>query len=172
MTGVGLVAQSVGRSTNYTLTTDLSSEAPSDFQNTVGNFTLAYNFFGLPLQQVSLNGGFTTAYVTGSNGFHPGDNVISNLRVQSASAYASALKSVPTQGLQQWLRSESAQSQFAGGVSIWPDQSGTGHDATQTVPANQPIRGTSGWKCLSNKPSISAATSSSTLTCRSMAGTR
>ncbi len=49
------------------------------------------------------------------------------------------MKSVPTQGLQQWLRSESAQSQFLGGVSIWPDESGSGHDATQTVQANQPF---------------------------------
>jgi hypothetical protein len=40
--------------------------------------------------------------------------------------------------LQQWLRSESAPSQFAGSVSVWPDESGNGHDATQTVQANQP----------------------------------
>jgi hypothetical protein len=139
VTGVGLVAQSQGRSTNYTLTTDANTETPPTFQNTVGNFTFVYNFFGLPLQQVSLETGFSTAYVTGSNGNTSGANVISNLRVQSASAYASALKSVPTQGLRQWLRSESAPSPFAGGVSIWPDQSGTGHDATQTVQANQPF---------------------------------
>jgi hypothetical protein len=140
VTGVGLIAQSPGRSTNYTLQTGApSSSVPTVFQNTVGNFTLAPNFFALPLQQVSLGAGFTTAYVIAANENDFGDDSISNLRVQSASAYASSLKSVPTQGLQQWLRSESAPSQFAGGASIWPDESGSGHDATQTVQANQPF---------------------------------
>jgi hypothetical protein len=138
--GVGLVAQNAARGTNFSLQTDLSTEPGPVFQNAVSNFTEAPNFFGLPLQQVNLNGDFSTAYVLASSGNNYfGANAISNLRVQSASAYASALKSVPTQGLQQWLRSESAVSQFAGGVSIWPDQSGTGHDATQTVQANQPF---------------------------------
>jgi hypothetical protein len=139
VTGVGLIAQSVGRSTNYTLTTDANTETPPNFQNTVGNFTDVPNIYALPLQQVSLGAGFSTAYVTGSNGNASGANVISNLRVQSASAYASSLKSVPTQGLQQWLRSESAPLPFAGGASIWPDESGNGHDATQTVQANKPF---------------------------------
>jgi Concanavalin A-like lectin/glucanases superfamily len=141
VTGVGLVAQSAGRGTNFSLQSDDSTETEHAFQNTVGNSTEPPNFFAIPLQQVGLNSGFTTTYVITTNGPNGGfgNNGISNLRVQSASAYASALKSVPTQGLQQWLRSESAQSQFAGGVSIWPDQSGTGHDATQTVPANQPF---------------------------------
>lgn len=137
VTGVGLVALAVARGATFSLQTDDSSGTPHVFQNAVSNFTLGPNFFGIPLQQVSLNGGFTAAYVIGANG--PGASSISNVRVQSASAYASALKSVPTQGLQQWLRSESAQSQFVGGVSIWPDESGSGHDATQTVPANQPF---------------------------------
>jgi Concanavalin A-like lectin/glucanases superfamily len=138
VTGVGLVTQSPNRETNFSLQTDDSPG--TGFQNTVINSTIGYNFFGLPLQQVSLEGGFSTAVVITSNaiGFG-GYNTISNLRVQSASAYVSALKSVPTQGLQQWLRSESAPSQYAGGVSIWPDESGNGHDATQTVPANQPF---------------------------------
>jgi hypothetical protein len=139
VTGLGLVAQSAGRETNFSLQTDNSTETPHSFQNTVGNFTEAPYFFALPLQQVSLGAGFSTAFVTTTNGTGFAANAISNLRVQSASAYASALKSVPTQGLQQWLRSESAPSQFSGGVSIWPDQSGTGHDATQTVQANQPF---------------------------------
>jgi Concanavalin A-like lectin/glucanases superfamily len=140
VTGVGLVAQSADRGTNFSLQTDGSPDTPHEFQNTVSNSTSAYNFFGLPLQQVSLQTGFSTAVVTTSNGIgFEGANTIYDVRVQSASAYASSLKSVPAQGLQQWLRSESAQSQYAGGVSIWPDQSGTGHDATQTVQANQPI---------------------------------
>jgi hypothetical protein len=138
VTGVGLVAQSAGRGTNFSLQTDVSTDMPHEFQNTVGNDTQPPYHFGLPLQQVSLSAGFSTAYVTTTNGFEFGGSSISNVRVQSASAYASALKSVPTQGLQQWLRSESAPSQFVGGVSIWPDQSGSGHDATQTVPGNQP----------------------------------
>ena len=45
VTGVGLVAQSVGRSTNYTLTTDADTETPPSFQNTVGNFTNVPNFY-------------------------------------------------------------------------------------------------------------------------------
>jgi hypothetical protein len=140
VTGVGLIAQAPGRSTNYTLQTDPPGTSyPPAFQNTAGNFTLAPNFFALPLQQVSLGAGFSTAYVIAANENDFGEDSISNLRVQSASAYASSLKSVPTQGLQQWLRSESAPSQFAGTVSIWPDESGAGHDATQTVQANQPF---------------------------------
>ena len=133
VTGVGLVAQSAGRETNFSLQTDVSEAAPHNFQNTVGNYTESPNFFGLPLQQVSLGAGFSTAYVTNSSE----GGSISNLRVQSASAYASALKSVPTQGLQQWLRSESANGFCC--FSIWPDESGSGHDATQTVPGNQPV---------------------------------
>jgi len=139
VTGVGLVAQSPGRSTSYTLQTDPPGTSyPPVFQNTVSNFTLAPNFFALPLEQVSLRAGFSTAYVIAANENDFGEDSISNLRVQSANAYASSLESVPTQGLQQWLRSESAPSQFAGSVSTWPDESGNGHDATQTVTANQP----------------------------------
>ena len=135
--GVGLVAQSESRGTNFSLQTDVPNAVPSTFQNAIVTFSLGPNFYALPLQQVS-SGGFSTAFVTGELASFS-HNAISNLRVQSASAYASALKSVPTQGLQQWLRSDSARSQFVGGVSIWPDQSGNGHDATQTVPANQPF---------------------------------
>jgi Concanavalin A-like lectin/glucanases superfamily len=65
-----------------------------------------------------------------------GNPQISNLRVQIAdSTHAST---VPRQGLQQWLMSDAATDSFSGSASIWPDQSGNGHDATQPNPANQP----------------------------------
>jgi hypothetical protein len=141
VTGVGMDAEFAGRGTNYTLQAGLPGSAgPPLFQNGVNNYTLAPNFFSTPLQAVSLGAGFSSAFVIGPNGSGGAfsNPFFSNLRVQSTSAYASSLSSVPTQGLQQWLRSESAVSQFAGGVSIWPDQSGNGHHATQTVQANQP----------------------------------
>jgi hypothetical protein len=141
VTGVGIDAEFAGRGTGYTLQEGLpGSTAPPVFQSGVNSYTVAPNFFSTPLQAVSLGGSFSTASVFGPSGSGGSFTTpfFSNLRVQSTSAYASSLNSVPTQGLQQWLRSESAPSQFAGNASIWPDESGNGHDATQTVQANQP----------------------------------
>ncbi len=54
VTGVGLVALALARGATFSLQTDDSSGTPHVFQNAVSNFTLGPNFFGLPLQQVSL----------------------------------------------------------------------------------------------------------------------
>jgi hypothetical protein len=62
----------------------------------------------------------------------------SNLRIQSLTAAGSGANLFPKDGLQQWLRSESAGTQSLGGASIWPDATINHYDATQTVPANQP----------------------------------
>jgi hypothetical protein len=51
---------------------------------------------------------------------------------------ATGASSVPKQGLQQWLMSDSANDPQAGSASSWPDQSGNGHDASQPAAANQP----------------------------------
>jgi hypothetical protein len=140
VTGVGIVAEYAGRGSSYTLQADPSGgPAPPVFQTSVNSFTLAENFFSVSLQQVSLGAGFSTASVITTNGDGGFSTpFFSNLRVQSAGASASYMNLVPTQGLQQWLRSESAPSQFAGNVASWPDESGNARDATQTVPANQP----------------------------------
>lgn len=134
--GVGLVADSVGRSSTYTLETDAPSSIPVNFQNTADTFTLAPKFFSMPLQEVDLEAGFRTASVSFEGDSSFGFPSLANLRVQSAAASYTSM--VPTEGLQQWLRSESAGSPFAGTASSWPDQSGNGHDATQTVETNQP----------------------------------
>ncbi len=134
--GIGLVVNSIGRGANFTLQTDAPSAAPANFQNTANNFTEAVNFFEMPLQAVDLKVGFKAAYVLITQGTF-GRSSLSNLRVQS-STVAADTSMVSKDGLQLWLRSESAPSPFAGTVASWPDQSGNGNDATQTVEANQP----------------------------------
>jgi hypothetical protein len=138
VTGLGLVADSVGRGSDFTLQTDAPGQVPPSFQNTADNFSIVPYFYSIPLQQVNLlnpQGGFTTAYVLFAGGDF-GLPSISNPRVQSAAA--SFTNMVPKEGLQQWLTSESVQSPFTGNATSWPDQSGNGHDTTQTIPANQP----------------------------------
>jgi hypothetical protein len=134
--GVGLIANSVGRQSDFTLQTDAPGIAPPNFANSAATLTIAPKFYSIPLQQVDLEAGFQTAYVlyAGSSDF--GTPSIANLRVQASGA--SYVNKVPTQGLQQWLISESVQSPFEGGAVSWPDQSGNHHNATQAVAANQP----------------------------------
>lgn len=134
--GVGLIANSVGRQSDFTLQTDAPSVAPPNFANSADTLTIAPKFYSIPLQQVDLEVGFQTAFVLYGGSADFGTPSISNLRVQgSAAAYAGM---VPKQGLQQWLISESVQSPFVGDASSWPDQSGNHHDATQTAAVNQP----------------------------------
>ncbi len=142
VTGVGIVANNVGRGSSYTLETDAPGNLPANFQTSANNFTLSPNFFSIPLEEVDLDGGFSTASVTtGGSTIGFGTPSLSDLRVQSSGAAASYTSMVPKEGLQQWLSGESAGGiPFAGGASVWPDQSGNGHDATQTVAANQPGR--------------------------------
>lgn len=66
----------------------------------------------------------------------------SNLRVQSVSAPDPA-GSVPTDGLQMWLRSDKG---IDSAPDIWKDQSGNGHDATSS-PGHQPIFSADGRTC-------------------------
>jgi hypothetical protein len=135
--GFGLVANSVGRQSDFTLQTDAPGSAPPNFSNSGDTLTVAPKYYSIPLQQVDLQGGFTTAYVlfTGSTDF--GTPSVANLRVQSVGA--SNTTAVPKNGLQQWLVSESVQSPFAGDAASWPDQSGNHHPAKQTAALNQPI---------------------------------
>ncbi len=59
----------------------------------------------------------------------------SNVRVQSTSAPDPA-SSIPTEGLQQWLRSDKGTNYnffSQSGTRIWQDQSGNGHDATPSL---------------------------------------
>ncbi len=135
--GVGLIGQTSGREESYTLQIGApatSDSAPPNFQNNATNFTEALQIFSTPLQAVDLANGFTTASLLFTPNFY-GAPVISNLRVQSMAVASSPL--VPTQGLQQWLRSESVTSPFAGTATVWPDQSGNGHDATAPTTPGQ-----------------------------------
>jgi hypothetical protein len=136
--GLGLIADSVGRGSDFTLQTDAPGQVPPSFQNTADIFSIAPYYYSIPLQQVNFlnpQGGFTTAYVLFAGG-NFGLPSLSNPRVQSAAASFTTM--VPKEGLQQWLISGSVQSPFLGNASSWPDQSGNGHDATQTIQANQP----------------------------------
>jgi hypothetical protein len=134
--GVGLMANSVGRQSDFTLQTDAPGIAPPNFANSADTLTIAPKFYSIPLQQVDLQAGFQTAYLLYAGSADFGTPSIANLRVQASGA--SYTSKVPRQGLQQWLISESVQSPFVGAASAWPDQSGNNHDATQTDAANQP----------------------------------
>jgi hypothetical protein len=134
--GFGLVA-SAGGSRGDTFSLYAGAAVPYEFQNTADNETISPQFLSIPLVQVDLQNGFTIASVSGGGG--EGSTNLANFRVQSSGAAASDLKLVPTNGLQQWLQSE-AGSPYAGNASSWPDSSGNGHDATQTVALNQPGR--------------------------------
>jgi Concanavalin A-like lectin/glucanases superfamily len=135
--GVGVVGYTQGRSSGFSISTGPPSNVPANFVNTISTFNLApYNFYAAPLQQVNMfgPGGFQTAYVLAEyTGY--GLPSIANVRVQSASASDAGL--VPKEGLQQWLSSDAIASPFSS-FGSWPDQSGNGHDATQTASANQP----------------------------------
>jgi Concanavalin A-like lectin/glucanases superfamily len=129
--GVSLLASSMGRGQSFTLGDPLKDQqAPGLFGNTVESYVLAPTSFSTPLQQVELPNGFTATSVSGGPvGAYDSPAIagISNLRVQSSAANAAA--TVPMQGLEQWLRSEAVEAQLAGSATVWPDQSGNGHDA-------------------------------------------
>jgi hypothetical protein len=134
--GVGLIANSVGRQSDFTLQTDAPGIAPPNFANGADTLTVAPKFYSIPLQQVDVQAGFQTAYLLYAGGADFGTPSIANVRVQATGASFSS--NVPTQGLQQWLISGSVQSPFLGDAVSWPDQSGNNHNAVQTVAANQP----------------------------------
>ena len=126
--GVGLDMETIGRFTyNYTLQVGTTpSVGPVTFATTANGNTLE---FQQPqeqsLQIVGLNTAFPTAAVLFSGVEFFNGITLSNIRVRSASA-PDPSKAVPTNGLQQWLRADTANT--LGGT--WKDQSGNGHDAT------------------------------------------
>jgi hypothetical protein len=67
----------------------------------------------------------------------------SNVRIQSGLAPDPA-SSIPTNGVQLWLRSDKGNS--SAGFGIWQDQSGNGHDATSTS-GHHPIFSADGQTC-------------------------
>jgi hypothetical protein len=138
--GVGLQASIGSRGESFSLeTNDVAPNAPPTSVTTAGVQTVGYFHDSDVLQavQTSFAGGNTlSSALLKSTGGGSGSAQVSNLRVQMGDSTAST--TVPRQGLQQWLMSESANDPFAGSASLWPDQSGNGHDATQTVTANQP----------------------------------
>ncbi|HTZ60917.1 MAG TPA: LamG-like jellyroll fold domain-containing protein [Acidobacteriaceae bacterium] len=137
LSGIGTIA---GRAADFTVSSSPTTQtnlAPANYTNGASTDTLAPHYFSNPSQEVALQGTFTLATVSVTGGDF-GDPSFGNLRVQSTAAAAVSEQAVPTAGLEMWLKSESATSQFAGGAASWPDQSGQGNDATQTNPANQP----------------------------------
>jgi Concanavalin A-like lectin/glucanases superfamily len=138
--GVSVLVSSEARGQNYTLgDAPNNTGVPASFGSSITTFTDGYSYFSTPLQEVGPVAGFTTTSIFGGpiSDFSQAANVagISNLRVQSLAANPAT--TVPTQGLQQWLRSESAGSQFQGFATEWPDQSGKGHDATAPTTPGQ-----------------------------------
>ena len=135
--GIGLRAKLAARGSNFSLQINDGPSSPDGFTNTVTNNVLGYFTDTTSLEAVQVNSSDPPALSTAILVGDPRTQV-SNLRIQSASYSGSNM--VPKQGLQQWLMSESASDDFAGTASSWPDQSGNGHDATQTVTANQPFQ--------------------------------
>jgi hypothetical protein len=131
----------------YSLHEGDGSELFPAFATTASGYTFD---IGAPrnqsLQMVARAGIFQKAYVQFS-----GDPLelftsvtFSNLRVQSTSAPDPA-SSIPTEGLQLWLRADRATLSSPG---LWLDQSGNGHDATSS-PGHQPILSADGRTCQS-----------------------
>jgi Concanavalin A-like lectin/glucanases superfamily len=138
--GVGLQASIFARGESFTLETNsLSPPVPPSSVNTAGSQTLALFHDGNYLQAVQTyygGGNYLSAGTLKTTGGGYGSPQVSNLRVQTSDATGAS--SIPKQGLQQWLMSDSANDPQAGSASLWPDQSGNGHDASQPTAANQP----------------------------------
>jgi hypothetical protein len=146
--GLSLEGNAGSRGASFSLVTnEATGKGTSDglapnFQNAVDVETLGYYHFNTQLQAV---GNLSEALV-----YFPyagyGSPFITNLRVQSQSSSNTAL--VPRDGLEQWLMSDPAYDPFAGSAASWPDQSGKGHNATQTSFANEPLQtASSGQNC-------------------------
>jgi hypothetical protein len=132
--GVGLDMATTGRET-YTYTLQVGATpavGPVTFATTASGYTLYLNSpQAQSLQIVGLQTLFPSAAVL-FNGNEYQAITLSNIRVRSASA-PDPLKAVPTKGLQQWLRADTA-NLFGG---LWKDQSGNGHDANPGTVAPQ-----------------------------------
>jgi hypothetical protein len=131
--GAGVDMETTGRFTyNYTLQVGTTpAQGPVTFATTASGYTLdLLEPQAQSLQMVGLDSLFSTAAVLFSGGEYYSGIALSNVRVRSASA-PDLSKAVPTNGLQQWLRADTA-NHFGG---TWKDQSGNGHDANPgTVP--------------------------------------
>jgi Concanavalin A-like lectin/glucanases superfamily len=146
--GLSLIGTVGGRGSYFSLATNEASgegagnEPGPNFQSSVTNDVEPYYHFSTSLEAV---GSMSEAIVySGPGGY--GAPYIANVRVQSQVSPATTM--VPREGLEQWLMSDSALDSFAGSASSWPDQSGKGHDATQTSDANQPLQtGSDGKNC-------------------------
>jgi hypothetical protein len=149
--GVGLeIGNLVGRfEYKYALLVgDGSANNVLPFENSAQGYTLdLLTPRSENLQLVGLDTTFTTVTVAFSG--DPGEGlqspIISNIRVQSSSAADSA-QSIPTDGLQQWLRIGDAGSVLFSDSLVWKDQSGNGHNATAT-PGHQPTLVAQGRSC-------------------------
>ena len=133
--GLGVDMATIGRFTyNYTLQVGPTpTQGPVIFAASANGYTL--DLFGpqsQSLQVVGVGTQFPMAAVL-FNGNEYQTITLSNLRVRSASA-PDLSKAVPTNGLQQWLRADTANIVLAG---PWKDQSGNGHDATAGTVAPQ-----------------------------------
>jgi hypothetical protein len=137
--GLGLVAKSQSRGSTYVLQINPAStdSDPPNFQNNSSTHTVEDHYLSTPLVAVALNGGsFKSASVSYTGG--EASPSLGDLRVQST--VASYTNLVPQEGLEQWLISGSVTSPVNGTASSWPDQSGKGHNATQTIAAYQPAQ--------------------------------
>jgi hypothetical protein len=114
------------------------------FNITTGGYTNAFlSPRNVNLQVVGINATPPTTFQTAALAF-PGYPLeffetvtFANVRVQSTSAPDPA-SSIPTQGLQQWLRADkgtnyNSYSPLDPGTGIWQDQSGNGHDAMPSL---------------------------------------
>ena len=138
--GVGLQASVLARGESFTLETNsLSPSVPASSVNTAGSQTLALFHDGNYLQAVQAyygGGNFLSAATlkTTAGGYGVPRYLTCGCKLPMPPGRAS----IPRQGLQQWLMSDSANDSQAGSASSWPDQSGNGHDASQPAAANQP----------------------------------
>ncbi len=142
--GVGLNTETTGRFTyNYTLQIGVPGDTPPIFATTANGYTLALyspQAQSLQFRATDIDGAFSEASLQFS-GSEYSNLTISNLRVQSSVAPDPA-KAVPTDGLEQWLRADTANFVTPG---IWQDQSGQGHDATPST--NPPVFTVDGRNC-------------------------
>lgn len=149
--GIGLDVGNPGGRFDYTYNLQVGngSAVPVPFSNTSLGYTFSlYTPMTENLQMVGRGVTFPSATVRffGSPGEGFGQPIVSNIRIQSASAPDPA-DSIPKAGLQQWLRGDVGTA-YPYSTGIWPDQSGNGHDATAT-PDHAPTVTADGRTCQS-----------------------
>jgi Concanavalin A-like lectin/glucanases superfamily len=153
--GIGLNAGNLSGRLLYTYnlqvgTFSTTANAPPFSTTASGNTFEIFAPRTANLQMVALDTTFQTATVQfGASLLEDFRGVtLSNIRVQSTSAPDPA-SSIPTNGLQQWLRADKATTSPLPPFSAtgpWQDQSGNGHDATPT-PGHEPTLTADGHTC-------------------------